>query len=109
MYQIRFRDVAIPIRAECVAYLGDWVIEYPVLYSKNNCLRMLGWALSDRAPEVRISAVEALRKVYCEATLASQIDMFTEAFKGTYFLVLLFLFIYFVVFRDLVCEKLLFR
>ena len=94
MYQIRFRDVATPIRSECITYLGDWVVDYPVLYSKNNCLRMLGWALSDRAPEVRISAVEALRKVYCEETLVAQINMFTEAFKGTNFLALPFFFFF---------------
>jgi hypothetical protein len=82
MFQVRFRDVSPQIRSDCVSYLGQWVVKYPVMYSKNNFLRMLGWALSDRAPEVRIAAIESLTKIYNEDALVAQIDMFTEAFLG---------------------------
>jgi hypothetical protein len=83
MFVERYRDVAPAIRSDCVTYLGEWVTEYPSIYAKNNCLRMLGWALSDRSPEVRIAAVEALTKVYSVESMTT-LDMFTEAFKGTY-------------------------
>jgi hypothetical protein len=83
MYSTRFRDVSAQIRSDCVSYLGQWVIEYPALYSKNTYLRMLGWALSDKAPEVRMVAAEALTRIYAVDALATQIDMFTEAFRGT--------------------------
>lgn len=82
MFEYRRKDVMATIRADCVTYLGEWIRIYPVLYCKNNCLAILGWALSDRQPEVRMAAVAALTQIYSEDDMISQIDMFTEHFKG---------------------------
>jgi hypothetical protein len=41
---------------------------------------MIGWAMSDRAPEVRMSAITALTELYKDDELATQMDAFSEYF-----------------------------
>lgn len=84
LFASRFRDVNPQIRSECVSFLGQWVKEYPSVFAKINYLRMIGWAMSDRSPEVRISAIKSLTEIYKEDDLVSYLDVFTEHFLRTY-------------------------
>lgn len=44
--------------------IGGWVEELPSEFLGDSYLKYLAWALSDRAPMVRLQAVKALTSLY---------------------------------------------
>lgn len=60
----RFRDVDVALRAESIECLTEWILAYSDVFLDNSYLRYLGWALSDRASAVRLSALHSLSRLY---------------------------------------------
>ena len=60
LYLHRYRDVDPYIRATCVSHLTEWIIVYPKKFLDNSYLRYIGWILSDKAPEARTEATNAI-------------------------------------------------
>lgn len=44
--------------------IGSWVVALPSEFLSDSYLKYLAWALSDRAPLVRLAAVKALKELY---------------------------------------------
>lgn len=68
----RFRDIDPTIRTEAVESLARWVLAYPDVFLDNSYLRYAGWALSDRAPVVRLAVLEALAELYRDGSAARE-------------------------------------
>lgn len=58
------RDVSDEIRAIVIEAIGSWVVALPSEFLSDSYLKYLAWALSDRAPLVRLAAVKALKELY---------------------------------------------
>ena len=58
------RDVSEEIRAIVIEAIGKWVEDLPAEFLSDSYLKYLAWALSDRAPIVRLQAVKALTTLY---------------------------------------------
>jgi cohesin complex subunit SA-1/2 len=46
--------------------IGEWVEALPSEFLSDSYLKYLAWALSDRAPLVRLQAIKALTKLYSD-------------------------------------------
>ena len=60
------RDVSEDIRSIVIEAIGEWVEALPSEFLGDSYLKYLAWALSDRAPLVRLQAVKAITKLYSE-------------------------------------------
>lgn len=77
----RFRDVDRDIRRASLEQLGVLVLAQPGLFLDNQYVRYLGWGLSDRAPDVRLAALESLGPLYRDRAHHAPLSAFTERFK----------------------------
>ena len=80
LFTLRFRDTEPSIRADCIACMGVWIDGYTAFFLKDYYLKYLGWALNDKAPEVRVAALQAIRGAYSSAERASAMDTFIGRF-----------------------------
>jgi hypothetical protein len=61
---VRFRDVAPQVRALTIQWVGTWVVLHPQKFLSDGYLKYVAWSLNDKDAHVRVSAVDALKKVY---------------------------------------------
>jgi len=77
----RYRDVDPKIRADCVTYLGEWILTYPDQFFNPQHLRYLGWVLSDLSAPTRVEVVRQLQKIYKDESKIGGLRQFTERFR----------------------------
>lgn len=77
----RFRDVDVVIREASLELLGRAIEANPSSFLDNHYLRYLGWGLSDRATEVRKTALQSLYGLYCDSSMHPAMASFTERFR----------------------------
>ncbi len=77
----RYRDVDPKIRADCVTYLGEWILTYPDQFFNPQHLRYLGWVLSDLSAPTRLEVVKQLQKIYKDESKIGGLRQFTERFR----------------------------
>jgi len=77
----RFRDVAPAVRSCVIGGIGCWVCSLPTIYLKDQFLKYLAWALSDKDAEVRKSGVAAVEELYSDERNVSSLEGFTERFR----------------------------
>ncbi|RKP28744.1 hypothetical protein METBISCDRAFT_28823, partial [Metschnikowia bicuspidata] len=64
VFNCRYKDVDVAIRAECLKSLAQWASKYPDMFLQPNYLRYFGWMLSDPADAVKKEALRGLHKLY---------------------------------------------
>ena len=81
LFAHRYRDVSNEIRLKCVCYLGEWMEEYPELFTESFYLRYLGWLLTDQDANIRSEVFKVLIKLYKKRNTISSLIQFTSYFK----------------------------
>ncbi|GMM44334.1 Irr1 protein [Pichia kluyveri] len=82
LFAHRYRDVASEIRIKCVTYLGEWMDDYPEMFSESFYLRYLGWLLTDQDSNIRAEVFKVLIKIYKKRVTVSSLSQFTSYFKN---------------------------
>ena len=77
----RFRDYDAQIRANCMAALSTWMLDYPLMFLTDFYLKYMGWSMNDKSPLVRLEVLRGLRRLYEDETNASIMDGFTNRFS----------------------------
>ncbi|GMH33633.1 hypothetical protein BSKO_01467 [Bryopsis sp. KO-2023] len=81
VFSHRFRDVDPEIRTVVISALGKWCAALPSEFLSDNYLKYVAWAMSDRAPVVRLAAVKALLNLYEDDDNALPLHEFTVRFN----------------------------
>jgi cohesin complex subunit SA-1/2 len=76
----RHRDIESQIRAKSIKAIGELVVRYKHMFLDNKYLKYVGWALSDKKEDVRLTALGAIQNFY-EEDLAQELELFTGRFK----------------------------
>lgn len=82
--QHRFRDCANDIRACVIDGIGHWIRIHPSEFLKDEYLKYIAWALSDKDAVVRCRATTALLGLYTCSDNISPLHDFTERFSSRF-------------------------
>jgi len=80
----RFRDVSAAVRTVVIDGIGTWVCQLPAVYLKDQFLKYLAWALSDKDSGVRRSGVLSLIRLFKDQNNVSALEGFTERFTARF-------------------------
>ena len=80
VFTLRFRDTEAGIRSDCISSMGAWITGYPAFFLKDYYLKYLGWALNDKAADVRLAAVTSISSAYTTAERAAAMSTFIGRF-----------------------------
>eukprot|EP00127_Corallochytrium_limacisporum_P000760 Clim_evm46s25 gene=Clim_evmTU46s25 len=80
-FQHRYRDSAPEIREMSLSCLSVWMLALPDYFFSDQFLKYIGWLLSDKAKEVRHTALESLNTVMQKGHL-DRLRLFVEKFKA---------------------------
>ncbi|KAF9431079.1 hypothetical protein BGZ94_009465 [Podila epigama] len=84
VFVLRCRDVDPLVRTDCITELGRWMEANHAHFITSTYLPYLGWALSDRAPAVRLEALKVLAKLYEIVNQPNDLRQFTSRFTQRY-------------------------
>merc|ERR1719186_1324186 len=76
----RYRDVVEDIRYLCLAELGVWLLECPMMFMEDSYLKYLGWCLHDKVGSVRLTCIKALLPLYSCRDM-DKLVLLTDKFK----------------------------
>lgn len=76
----RYKDFNASIRAHCTKRLGRWLLTDPVRMFEDTYLKYLGWMCSDRAPNVRLEAIDAISNLCDDVNSTSLLESFLDRF-----------------------------
>jgi hypothetical protein len=80
VFTLRFRDTEAGIRSDCISSMGSWITGYPAFFLKDYYLKYLGWALNDKAADVRLAAVTSITSAYTTSDRAAAMSTFIGRF-----------------------------
>ena len=81
VYIHRYRDVFPEIRILCMEEAGQWMLLHPAFFLDDSYLKYIGWTLSDKFGDVRLSCLKALEPLYDHEELKHKLELFTGRFK----------------------------
>ena len=84
----RYRDVDALLREKCVESIHSWIVTYPEVFLDNAYLRYIGWSLSDKMPQVRLSSLAAWKSICNRVEFRPALTNFVNRFKSRLFEVL---------------------
>lgn len=84
----RYRDVDALLREKCVDSIHSWIVTYPEVFLDNAYLRYIGWSLSDKISQVRLSSLSAWKSICSRAEFRPALTNFVNRFKSRLFEVL---------------------
>lgn len=84
----RYRDVDSLLREKCVESIHSWIITYPEVFLDNAYLRYIGWSLSDKVSQVRLSSLSAWKSICSRVEFRPALTNFVNRFKSRLFEVL---------------------
>jgi hypothetical protein len=68
------------IRSTSIEAFGQWIAALPEYYLKDNYLKYIGWTLSDKEPEVRSAALDALTALLADESNRAGLSNFCNRF-----------------------------
>lgn len=81
VFKRRHRDRVGFIRRICVDFLCEWMLNYSSVFVSDHYLKYVGWALSDKEAECRVSGIKCLLRLCSVANLLPHLENFFDFYK----------------------------